>query len=123
MSPSIITDSEGKLVLVAGSMGGSTIIASVARTIIGVLDWKQSPQDAVGTSAVFARTPEIIVETSRMAPAMADALRERDWNIVEDTRIEDALYSGTHVIRVTPEGLVGGADPRLEGKAVALPPR
>ena len=118
MSPSIITDQNGKLVLVAGSMGGSTIIASVARTIIGVLDWKQSPQDAVSTSAVFARTPEIIVEESRMAAALADELRQRGWNIVEDT-----LHSGTHVIQVTPEGLIGGADPRLEGKAVALPNR
>ena len=49
MSPSIITDKQGKLVMVAGSMGGSTIIASVSRTIIGVLDWKQTPQEAVGT--------------------------------------------------------------------------
>jgi gamma-glutamyltranspeptidase/glutathione hydrolase len=117
MSPSIITDNHGNLVMVAGSMGGSTIIASVARTIIGVLDWEQSPQEAVGTAAVFARTPEIMVEKSRMAPAMIDALRQRGWNIVED-----ALYSGTHVIQVTPKGLIGGADPRLEGKAVALPP-
>lgn len=117
MSPSIVTDANGRLVLVAGSMGGSTIIASVARTLIGVLDWKQSPQDAVGTSAVFARTPEIIVEQSRMAPVMAEALRARGWNIVEDT-----LVSGTQVIQVTPRGLVGGADPRLEGKAVALAP-
>ena len=31
------------------------------------------------------------------------------------------LNSGTHVILVTPQGLVGGADPREEGKAVALP--
>ncbi len=117
MSPSITTDKDGELVLVAGSMGGSTIIASVSRTIIGVLDWKQTPQEAVGTSAIFARTPEIIVEKSYMAPAMADALRKLGWNIVED-----ALGSGTHVIQVTPNGLVGGADPREEGKAIALPP-
>lgn len=102
--------------MLAGSAGGSTIIASVARTIIGVLDWKQSPQEAVGTSAVFARTPEILVEHARMTPAMADALRQRGWNIVEQS-----LGSGTHAILVTPDGLVGGADPRLEGKAVALP--
>jgi gamma-glutamyltranspeptidase/glutathione hydrolase len=116
MSPSIITDKDGKLVLVAGSMGGSTIIASVSRTIIGVLDWKQTPQEAAGTSAVFARTPDILVEKSRMAPAMAEALRQRGWNIIEGD-----LYSGNHLIQVTPQGLVGGADPREEGKAIALP--
>ena len=116
MSPSIITDKDGELVLVAGSMGGSTIIASVSRSIIGVLDWKQTPQEAVGTPAVFARTPDIAVETSRMAPSMTDALRKLGWKIVDE-----GLYSGTHVIQVTPNGLAGGADPREEGVAIALP--
>lgn len=116
MSPSIITDKDGELVMVAGSMGGSTIIASVSRSIIGVIDWKQTPQEAVGTSAVFARTPDIAVEKSRMAPAMKDALKKLGWKIVDED-----LYSGTHVIQVTPNGLVGGADPRLEGVAKALP--
>jgi gamma-glutamyltranspeptidase/glutathione hydrolase len=102
--------------MVAGSMGGSTIIASVSRTIIGVIDWKQTPLEAAGTSAVFARTPDIAVETSRMAPVMSDALRKLGWKIVEED-----LYSGTHVIQVTPNGLVGGADPREEGVAIALP--
>jgi gamma-glutamyltranspeptidase / glutathione hydrolase len=116
MSPSVITDRQGKLVMVAGSMGGSTIIASVSRTIIGVLDWKQTPQDAVGTAAVFARTPDISFETSRMPKAMSDALAKLGWRMTPEP-----LYSGTHVIQVTPQGLVGGADPREEGKAVALP--
>ena len=121
MSPSIITDADGRLVLVTGSMGGSTIIASVARSIIAVLDWKLSPQQAVDTPALFARTPQIEVERGRMPAAITDALRQLGWNMVEAD-----LYSGTHLILVTPEGLVGGADPRLEGRAVktlALPPR
>jgi gamma-glutamyltranspeptidase/glutathione hydrolase len=116
MSPSIITDRDGKLVMVAGSMGGSTIIASVARTIIGVVDWKQTPQEAVGTAAIFARTPDISFERSRMPQAMSDALRGLGWRMTPED-----LYSGTHVIQVTPQGLVGGADPREEGKALALP--
>lgn len=112
MSPAIVTDRDGKLVMLAGSMGGSTIIASVSRTIIGVLDWQQSPQEAVGTAAVFARTPEILVEKARMAPAITAALRARGWNLVDDVPI-----SGTHAILVTPQGLLGGADPREEGVA------
>lgn len=117
MSPSVITDRDGKLVMVAGSMGGSTIIASVSRTIIGVLDWKQTPQEAVGTQAVFARTPDISYEPSRMPKETADALKRLGWRMTPD----ESLYSGTHVILVTPQGLVGGADPREEGKAAALP--
>ena len=71
----------------------------------------------MGTAAVFARTPDIFVEASRMPQDMSAALRGLGWRIAEDV-----AYSGTHVIQVTPRGLVGGADPREEGKAVALPP-
>lgn len=116
MSPAIITDEDGKLAMVVGSMGGSTIIASVARTIIGVVDWKQTPQEAVGTAAVFARTPDIAFEEARLAPEMAQALRGLGWRMKPEP-----LYSGTHVIQVTPQGLVGGADPRMEGRAVGVP--
>jgi gamma-glutamyltranspeptidase/glutathione hydrolase len=52
-----------------------------------------------------------------MSPAdLLQALRGLGWQITDG-----GLYSGTHVIQVTPQGLVGGADPRLEGKAAALP--
>jgi gamma-glutamyltranspeptidase/glutathione hydrolase len=115
MSPSIVTDAEGRLVLVTGSMGGSTIIASVSRSIIGVLDWKLTPQQAVSTPAMFARTPVIEVEQGRMPQATIDALRQRGWDV-----LETGLHSGTHVIQVTPAGLLGGADPRLEGVAAKL---
>jgi gamma-glutamyltranspeptidase/glutathione hydrolase len=112
MSPALIVDAENKLVMVTGSMGGSTIIASVARSIIGVLDWGLDPQAALGTPAVFARTAEIAFEAERMPEAMAALLRQRGWNLV-DTE----LLSGTHVIQITPDGPRGGADPRLEGVA------
>jgi gamma-glutamyltranspeptidase/glutathione hydrolase len=118
MSPSIVTDRDGELVMVAGSMGGSTIIASVSRTIIGVLDWKQTPQEAVGTAMVFARTPDISIEAARMPQPMSDKLKALGWRVALDQH-----HSGTHAILVTPQGLVGGADPRLEGQAIALPPR
>jgi len=117
MSPSIVTDADGRLVLVTGSMGGSTIIASVARSIIGVLDWQLSPQQALATPALFARTRTIEAERGRLPPAMLEGLRQLGWNLVEAD-----LYSGTHLIQVTADGLVGGADPRLEGRAVRLEP-
>jgi len=118
MSPAIVTGRDGELVMVVGSMGGSTIIASVSRTIIGVLDWKQTPQEAVGTAMVFARTPEISVEADLMPKAMSDALSGLGWRVTLDRH-----FSGTHAILVTPQGLVGGADPREEGEAIILPPR
>ena len=65
--------------------------------------------DAPGRTAASA-------EKARMPAETSNALRALGWNIVEGE-----LWSGTHAIQVTPKGLVGGADPREEGKAVALP--
>lgn len=112
MSPTLVLDGEQRLVLVSGSMGGSSIIASVARSLIGVLDWGLSPQEAVATPAVLARSNPIEVELQRMPPEHTAALRAQGWPIIEAT-----MYGGTHLIQRTADGLRGGADPRLEGEA------
>jgi gamma-glutamyltranspeptidase / glutathione hydrolase len=61
---------------------------------------------------MFARTPQIEVERGRMPAAITEALQQLGWNVVEAD-----MYGGTHLIHITPSGLVGGADPRLEGRA------
>jgi gamma-glutamyltranspeptidase/glutathione hydrolase len=117
MAPTIVLDRDGELAMVAGSPGGSGIIAYVARSLIGVLDWDQTPQQAVETGNVVARSRPARAETSRLNPSVIGALRQRGWAI-NDIAQEP---SGLHLIRVTPQGLAGGADPRREGVAVSLP--
>lgn len=112
MSPTIVTDRDGELVLVIGSPGGSSIIDYVARATIGILDWGQTPQQAVETGNIYARTPPAGFEPARLPPGIADELRARGWELREMTNLEE---SGLHAILVTPDGLVGGADPRREG--------
>jgi gamma-glutamyltranspeptidase/glutathione hydrolase len=108
----IVTDRNGELALVIGSPGGSSIIGYVARTTIGVLDWGLTPQQAIDLSNATARTSPVVYEPSRMPAGVADALTARGWELREVGAMED---SGIHAIRVTPQGLVGGADPRREG--------
>lgn len=112
MSPMIVTDRNGELALVIGSPGGSSIIGYVARTTIGILDWGLTPQQAIDLSNATARTSPVVVENARMPAGVADALTARGWELREVGAMED---SGIHAIRVTPQGLVGGADPRREG--------
>ena len=116
MAPTIVLDRDGELAMVAGSPGGSGIIAYVARSLIGVLDWGQTPQQAADTGNVVARSRPARAETSRLNPAVFAALRARGWEIRDIAQEE----SGLHLIRVTPDGLQGGADPRREGAAVGL---
>lgn len=117
MSPTIVTDRDGELELVIGSPGGSSIIGYVARATIGILDWNMAVPDAIALGNVTARFPQASAELSRLPPGIAENLSARGWELRESVG-ED---SGLHAIRVTANGLEGGADPRREGVVGRLP--
>ncbi len=54
MAPTIVYGPDGKVRIAIGAAGGSTIIAQVAKAIVGVIDWKLSAQDAIATGLVYA---------------------------------------------------------------------
>jgi gamma-glutamyltranspeptidase/glutathione hydrolase len=112
MSPMIVLDREGELELVIGSPGGSSIIGYVARTTIGILDWNLTPQEAINLANITARNTPANAEPARLPPGIGEELTRRGWEFRDTSAIED---SGIHAIRVTPNGFVGGADPRREG--------
>jgi gamma-glutamyltranspeptidase / glutathione hydrolase len=118
MSPIIITDRGGDLVMTIGSPGGSAIIGYVARATIGILDWGLTPQQAIDLSNATGRSSPASVETERAPPGVLDGLRQRGWELHDVTGLEE---SGLHAILVTDEGLVGGADPRREGIVGRVP--
>ena len=47
MSPTIVYGPDGQVRLAVGAAGGTTIIAQVAKAIIGVIDWDLSAQEAI----------------------------------------------------------------------------
>jgi gamma-glutamyltranspeptidase/glutathione hydrolase len=112
MSPTMIFDSEGDLLMVTGSPGGNSIPAYVAKTIIGVLDWGLSAQAAVDHPNIVARGETVRVEVSvEPGQAIADDLNARGYNVQE----REGENSGLHIIVVRDDGLDGAADPRREG--------
>lgn len=119
MSPLIVLDRNGELELVIGSPGGSSIIAYVARSTIGILDWGQPVQEAIDTGNIIARTAEAGAEPQRLPPGVEAGLRQRGWTL---TPLGPMEVSGIHAIRVRPDGtLEGGADPRREGIVGRVP--
>ncbi|HJS79686.1 MAG TPA: gamma-glutamyltransferase, partial [Vitreimonas sp.] len=110
MSPSIVTDREGELVLVIGSPGGSDIIGYVARATIAILDWHVPVQDALGLGNATGRFADVTAEPERWPAGVGAELARRGWRLVPVDG-----HSGLHAIHVTPNGLEGGADPRGEG--------
>ena len=116
MSPTIVFDAEGNFVLATGSPGGSSIIAYTAKTLVGMLDWGLTPQQAINLPNVVANGDVVRIEDG-MDPAILAGLQGLGFTL-DANRGEN---SGLHIVRRLEDGtLIGGADPRREG--VALQP-
>ena len=111
MAPIIILR-DGKPVMLVGSPGGSAIINYVAKTIVGVLDWKLDIQTAIALPNMGSRNKETELEKGTALEALAPELEAMGHPV----RITE-FPSGIHGIVIDANGLQGGADPRREGLA------
>jgi gamma-glutamyltranspeptidase/glutathione hydrolase len=120
MSPTIVYDEAGNVVLVVGAAGGPTIIAQVAKAVIGVVDWGLSAEEALALPQIMGTGNRVQIEPGTRLEAMAPVLRSLGHRI-EVT----AFASGGHsvlklnAVQRTPAGWRGAADPRSEGTAAA----
>ncbi len=113
MSPTIVYGPDGKVRLVIGAAGGSTIIAQVAKAVIAVIDWRMTAQDAIGLGLIYAPGQIATLEQGTQLDAMAPALKA----LGEPVRIAPLGLKANAVERLRGRW-VGGADPRSEGVAM-----
>ncbi len=114
MSPSLVFDGSGNLVLAMGSPGGMRIIGYVAQSLIAALDWKMNVQQAIDMPHFINRNRrDTEIEKDSPLEALAPALEARGHKI--DVH---RMTSGLHGIAITKSGLEGGADRRREGVAL-----
>jgi gamma-glutamyltranspeptidase/glutathione hydrolase len=112
MSPTLVFDGNGDLHVLIGSPGGGAIIEFVAKTLVGVLDWDMDMQSAIALPNIVAMRGVLTLEDK----TSLNAIKGRLEALGHKTNYR-SLGSGLHGIRVTPDGLDGGADPRREGVA------
>jgi gamma-glutamyltranspeptidase/glutathione hydrolase len=113
MSPTIVLGADRRLLLVVGSPGGSSIIGYVAKALIAILDFALDPQSAVASPNFINRNGPTEIEQGSALEAIVPQLQQLGHEVKLNT-----MTSGLHAILVTPDGLIGGADPRREGVAV-----
>ena len=114
MSPTIVFDAEGTPVLVIGSPGGKSIIAYVAKTLIGVLDFELPLQEAIDLPNVVNQNGPTRIEDRPDTERLSVAL-EALGHEVKRTR----LTSGLNGIDLRSEPGTGAADKRREGTVAA----
>ena len=114
MAPTIVYGPDGRVRLAVGAAGGATIIAQVAKAIIGVVDWGMTAQQAIAAPVIFAPGDTVYVERGTALEAMAPALRALGHKV----DVRDASFKANAIERVDGRW-VGAADPRSEGAAIS----
>jgi gamma-glutamyltranspeptidase/glutathione hydrolase len=119
MAPVIVLDKNNNFVAAIGSPGGSAILEYNAKTLVALLAWKLSLQQAIELPNLIARGDSYSGEMGRFSPALLAGLRERGIEV----KAGHAENSGLHaMLRHTDGTYEGAADTRREGVARMLKP-
>ncbi|WP_291072905.1 gamma-glutamyltransferase [Empedobacter sp. UBA5987] len=115
MTPSIL-EKDGKLFMVVGTPGGSTIITSVFQAILNVVDFGMTMQEAVAAPRFHHQwlPDQIDYEPNAISENVRESLKQKGYTLKERKpygRVEGILVNidGTYQ---------AGADPRGDDKAV-----
>ena len=117
MSPTIVLR-DGKLFMVTGSPGGSTIISTVMQSIVNVIDFGMNMQQAVNAPRMHHQwyPDSIFVEPGLLTPEV----RQRSWRRW-GTSFKDVQSWGADeaILRDPKTGLLEGANDRRRPAGLA----
>lgn len=119
MSPTIV-EKDGKLSMVVGTPGGSTIITSVAQTILNVYEFGMSMQQAVDAPRFHHQwLPDmVLMEQKGFKDSLLEELKAKGYNARYG---RFPVIGKVDAIKVLPDGkLEGGADHRGDDSAIGF---
>jgi len=115
MSPTIVLDERGRVLLIAGSRGGPRIITSTTQVLLNVLDYRMTLADAMSAPRLHhqALPDSLRFEANGITPAVNDSLTAMGYT----TYLGSGVGNVNAIMRVR-GGFEGVADPRGSGRPV-----
>lgn len=115
MAPTVVYGPDGQMIYVLGAAGGGTIPTQVAKTLIGLIDFRLTLDEALALPQLYSPGDIVVIEEGTMLETMADDLRALGHANVTAR----SLPLKTNAAQWTPDGWIGAADPRSEGVSVS----
>lgn len=119
MTPTLV-ERDGKLWMIVGTPGGSTIITAVAQTILNAYEFDMTMQEAVEAPRFHHQwlPDQILFEENTLDSTLLKILTAKNYLINEG---RTPIIGSVDAIMVLPDGkLEGGADPRRENEAAGF---
>jgi len=116
MTPTLVLDPDGELLMVTGTPGGSSIITTVFQTISNVVDFGMDAVAAVHAPRVHHQhlPDQIYVEPGGLPAEVIAALEGRGHTVIE----RGGMSGDVQAILILPDGaLAAASDPRRGGTA------
>jgi len=114
--PSIVFESD-KPALVIGAPGATQIAMGVLQVTLNVLDFGMTMLEAV-SSPRFSATSNIIDLSNRIPRSTERGLMGLGYQTARSALSH--TFAWVHGIKITPDGLEGGADPATDGMAMSV---
>ena len=116
MSPTLVFDKNtGELLMSTGSPGGEMIIHFTTKTLIGVLHWGMTPQQAIDLPNFGALGDPMVIEEKRFSADTLQSLRARGGEVRELALTSGIQATAKLPKQQAPKNWISGTDPRREG--------
>ena len=111
MSPTLVLDDDGQVVMAIGGSGGSTIISSTLQVYLNIAVFGMDPQAAVSASRIHHQwLPDTLFVEPDLPADVTRALEDRGHTL--DVR---PAFSSVQVVVRVDDHFQGGSDPRKGG--------
>lgn len=112
MSPTIVYGPDGKVILAVGSAGGKRIIMHVTKTLIGVLDWGLSADEAIKLPNIYFGRAGVLIEDDAAGKALVEKMKPFGYTVTPTD-----LGSKLNAVERVGDVWRGAADPRGPGSS------